>query len=282
MKKSKLFAGLIRISLVFFISGFSFSNDRKAESRWTGSPLKVDGRNDEWRSDNLYSEKKPDVSYAFKNDGRSLYILFVFRNLKSLNSIEATGMTIYCNPEGINKKNNGIRFIKESIPVNQFITLLEHQGKVLTEEDKGFLRTRSQYPVFEAYEIDNERKVITPAGPRRPDVEPPAFCAAKKENIVTYEFRIPLAFGAPHPAGIGAEPGKPIKVCFEWGGSAKKILKAKASWPTPASLVSSDVLTGTGETRAQEFLSSFDAMSRPTLETKQYSFWVDVKLAANQ
>ena len=281
MKKSELFAGLIGIGLVFFISGFSFSNDRKAESQWTGSPLKVDGRNDEWRSDNLYSEKNPDVSYAFKNDGRSLYVLFVFRDSKSLNSIEATGMTIYCNPEGPAKKNNGIRFIKESIPVDQFITLLEHQGKVLTEEDKGFLGTRSRYPVFEAYEIDNEGKVITPAEPQS-DIEPPAFCADKKENIVTYEFRIPLAFGAPRPAAIGAEPGKTIKVFFEWGGSGKKILKAKASWPTPEDRVSGNVTTGADETRAQEFLSSFDAMSRPTLQTKEYSFWVDVKLAANQ
>jgi hypothetical protein len=281
MKKTVLCAGLIGIGLVLFISGFSFSNDQKAASQWTASPLKVDGRNDEWGSDNLYSEKKLDVSYAFKNDGRNLYVLFVFRNPKSLNSIEATGMTIYCSAEGVNQKNNSIRFIKASVPVDQFITLLEHQGKVLTEEDKGFLRTRSQYPVFEAYAIDRGGKVIVPAEPQ-PDVEPPAFCAAKKENIVTYEFRIPLASGAPYLAGIGAEPSKTIKVCFEWGGSAKKVLKAKASWPTPKDLVSGSVYTGADENRAQEFMSSFDAMSSPSLETKQYSFWVDVKLAANQ
>jgi hypothetical protein len=185
-----------------------------AESRWTASPLKVDGLNNEWQSDNLYSKKKPDVNYAFKNDGRNLYILFVFKNSKSLNSTEATGMAIYCSPERTKQKNKGIRFIKE--------------------------------------------------------------------NIVTYEFKIPLASHALYPAGIGAGPGKTIKVYFEWGGSAKKVLKAKASWPTPKSLVSGDVYTGAGETRAQEFLSSFDAMSRPTLETKQYSFWVDVKLAPNQ
>jgi len=46
--------------------------------------------------------------------------------------------------------------------------------------------------------------------------------------------------------------------------------------------VSGDVFTGTDETRAQDFLSAFDAMSSPSIETKKYSFWVDVILAQNQ
>jgi hypothetical protein len=68
-------------------------------------------------------------------------------------------------------------------------------------------------------------------------------------------------------------------VSFAWGGSAKKILTAKASWHTPKSIVSGNVVTGAGETRAQEFLSQFDAMSRQSSETKKYSFTVAVKLA---
>jgi hypothetical protein len=275
-----IFARLSGISLTLFLAGAAFPVDRTAESRWTPSPIKVDGQADEWQAASLYSENRPAVSYAFKNDGRSLYILMVFRNAKSLDAIEATGIAIYCSPEGTNEKINGTRFIKEAIPVDRFISLLENQGKVLTEEDKGFLRTRFQYPVFEAYAIDREGKYVPAAGPP-PGVEPPVFSAAKKENIVTYEFRIPLGPRAPQPAGLSSQPGKTIKVGFAWGGSAMKVLSTKTSWQSPQSIVSGDVFTGSGETRAQEFLSSFDGLSRPSLKTKEYSFWVDVKLAPN-
>jgi len=226
MREDGLFIGLIGIGLLLFLIGFAFSDDMMAQSQWTASPLKVDGLDEEWLSDNLYFEKKANVNFAFRNDGRNLYILFVFRNPKSLSTIDATGMTIYCSPEGIKQKNNGIIFIKKNIPADQFITLLENQGTLLTEEEKGLFRFRSQYPIFEAYAIDNTEKILMPAGPQ-PDVEPPAFRAAKKENIVTYEFRIPLASRERHPAGIGAEPGKTIKVFFEWGGSAKKNTKSQ-------------------------------------------------------
>ena len=41
---------------------------------------------------------------------------------------------------------------------------------------------------------------------------------------------------------------------------------------------SADV-SGSGVTWAQEFLDTFDSLSRPTTGTKKFSFAVDVKLA---
>jgi hypothetical protein len=280
MSTRTILAHLSGITLALFFSTPAFPVDRTAESRWTHSPIVVDGRGEEWQTAELYSEKKPALGYAFQNDARNLYILLVFENAKSLGAVEATGMAIYYSPEGTNEKINGTRFIKEAIPVDRFILLLESQGKVLTEEDKGFLRTRFQYPVYEAYAIDREGK-YAPAAPSPPGVEPQVFGEAKKENLVTYEFRIPLAPRRPQPAELGSQPAETVKVGFEWGGSAMKILSTKTSWHSPQSLVSGDVFTGSGETRAQEFLSSFDRLSRPSLKTQEYAFWVDVRLAPN-
>jgi hypothetical protein len=38
-------------------------------------------------------------------------------------------------------------------------------------------------------------------------------------------------------------------------------------------------MLSTGRTWGQEYLDSFDSMSRPTLATKKFKFAVDVKLA---
>ncbi len=275
-----IFARLSGIGLAFLCFASTVPADRTAASRWAPSPITIDGRDDEWPASSLYSEKKPGVSFAFQNDGRSLYILVVFQDSRSLEAVEATGLAVYYSPGGTKEKINGTRFIKEDVPVERFISLLESQGKVLTDEDKGILRTRFQYPVFEAYAIDQDGKYVPAAG-LQPGVEPPVFRTAKKEAIVTYEFRIPLEPRAPRPAGPGPEQADAVRVGLEWGGSAVKVLSTKTSWHSPQSIVSGDVFTGSGETRAQEFLSSFDGMSRPSDKTKEYSIWVGVRLAPN-
>jgi hypothetical protein len=281
MKRGAFYAGLIGLEMLLSLGGFAFSQKLIIESQWAASSIKVDGRDEEWRSDKLYAEKKPSLEYAFRNDCRNLYVLFVFKNPKSLSSIAATGMTIYCLPEGIKQKKYGVRFIQKIATADEFVAVLENQGRLLTEEDKSLIRTRSLYPIPEAYAVDNKGEIIMPAG-SQPDVEPPTFRAAKQEKIVTYEFRIPLVSREPYPAGIDSEPGKTIEILFEWGGSTKETLRAKGSWQSPESLKSKDVNTGAGETRAQEFLSDFDAMSSPTLNIKKHSFRVDVKLALRQ
>jgi hypothetical protein len=282
MRKSALRASLVGLGVFLLYSGFAFSNEQRAKSKWAAAVVKVDGLDEDWRADHLDLGEKANVAYAFRNDAQNLYILFVFKNLKYLSSIDATGIAIYLGPEGMKRKDSGVRFIKKIVPADQFIAMLENQGTPLTEGEKAELRTQPQHPIYEAYSLDKKGKIIKqPAGPKT-DVEPPAFCATKQGRIVIYEFRIPLASSELTPAGIGAEPGKIIRVFFEWGGSAKKVLKAKASWPTPESIVSGSVTTGADETRAQEFLSSFDAMSSPSIETKKYSFWVDVEFARKQ
>lgn len=280
MKTRAFPAHLILIGLAALFAGLAFSNDRPTQSRWTPAPPKVDGVADDWQGTALRFEKKLGVRYGFQNDSRNLYILIVFESSGSLEAAEATGIALYRGAAGTRDKSGGTRFLREDVPVDHFIGLLENQGQVLTEEDKGILRSRYQYPIFEAYAIDTKGQYF-PAQAPRPGTDPPIFRAAKNGDVVTYEFRVPLEPDAQAPAGRGPEPAPTITVGFEWGGSAMQVLSTKASWHSPQSIVSGDVLTGSGETRAQEFLSSFDRLSRPSLKTKAYSFWVDVRLATN-
>jgi len=246
-------------------------------SRWAASPAKIDGLPDEWREDAVSLEKSVGVEYAFRNDGRNLYILFIFKDPKSLSSIEATGMTLFFSGEGKKQRDFGVRFRRRPVSAEELIATMEKQGAPLTPEKKQEMRAAKMYNLYAAEAVDKKGEVV-PASPSAA-ADAPAFHAAKQETNIIYEFRVPLVPWDIHPAGVGSGPGGDVKVGFEWGGSAMKVLSTKTSWHSPQSIVSGDVFTGSGETRAQEFLSSFDGMSRPALKTKTYSFWVDVKLA---
>jgi hypothetical protein len=282
MRKSTVLAGLIGIGAFFYCPGVSFSQNVTAKSHWTAAPLKVDGQDEEWRTDHLSIGEKVNVVYAFRNDGRDLYVLLVLKDRRYLRAIDNTGITIYCNPQGKKRKKDGLRFIKRMVPADRFIAMLENQGTALTEKEKGELQAKPQHQIFEAYLVNKKGKPTVPPDAARAAVEPPAFGATTSGDIVTYEFRLPLVFPGGYPEGMGAQPGKTIQVCVEWGGSSKKTLNAKASWPTPDSIVSGSVTTGADETRAQEFLSTFDSMANPSIETKKYSFWIAVELARQQ
>jgi hypothetical protein len=268
----------VGIGLCLLLSGFLYCEDPAVSSQWAASPLHIDGLAGEWESDALLHIDKIDLDCAFKNDGQNLFILLIFRNPKSLSSIELAGMIIRGGPKGVSPKDYGIRFVKRILTTDQYISALEDQGVQLTAGEKEGLRNWPQHFVFAAYAIDKKGKIIPAAAPAA-DVEPPAFRTRRSQNISTYEFRIPLASREAYPAGIEAEPGKTISVSFEWGGSAQKALSPRTSWSTPWSLVSGGAIGDNDETRAQEFLNSFDSMSRPSLETKKFSFRVDVRLA---
>jgi hypothetical protein len=278
MRQSLFFMVLAGIGWFLLFAGFGFSEDPVAISQWTASPLLLDGLAEEWRADPLLHEKKIDLDYGFRNDGRNLYILLVFRNPKFLSSIDAVGITISSSPEGIKNRNNGVKFLKKILKADQFIALLENQGAHLTGEEKEELRRRPQHPVSAAYAVDKKGKILSPTGSAT-GVEPPAFQTTKQENLVTYEFQIPLASREVYPAGIGAEPGTTLSVSFKWGGSAQKTLSTRTSWSTPWSMVSGGALADNGETRAQAYLNSFDSMSKPSLEGKKYALRVSVRLA---
>jgi len=278
MRQRSFLVALIEIVLVPLFSGFCFSEDPVAQSQWTSSPPKLDGLAGEWRSDSLLPVEKLDLDYGFRNDDRNLYILLVFKNPKFLSSIDAVGITISGGPGGTKNKNNAVKFVKRILTTDQYISMLENQGAPLTGEEREELRRQPRYPVFAAFAVDKKGKILSPSGAAT-NVEPPAFQTRRQENVSTYEFRIPLTSREPCPAGIEAGPGTTISVSFKWGGSAQKTLSPRTSWSTPWAMVSGDALADNAETRAQEFMNSFDSMSRPSLETKKYAFRVVFRLA---
>jgi hypothetical protein len=278
MSHRRFFAGCAGLVLAVWLPAIVLPQDRVANSKWAAIPPVMDGLEEDWRPAVFYPEKKVRVDYAFKNDGRNLYILLVFNDAKYLSSIEATGMRIYCRGAGSAEDGIGILFIRKTITAEEYIVRLENQGTPLSDKDKEVLRISPRHSLFESYAVDRRGKTLPPPASAS-EADPPMFRAAKRDKATIYEFRIPLASSDVHPAVIGAGPGETVRVTFEWGGKSKQLLDARTSWESPAGASSGGLYDKNGETPAQQFLNAFDKMANPSVGTKQYSFQAVVNLA---
>jgi hypothetical protein len=271
MLKNKLVLGLIQIIALSLFSSITLPAENIVQSTWTASPLQIDGQSKDWTGDAVTSEKGVGVDYAFRNDGRDLYVLLIFKDPKFLSSIDMTGITLYPNILGKKDKDWGVKFVKKTVNGTQLIEYMEKMGQPLSEERKEELKAKPQFIVFEATAVNKKGEEIFPAGPVQ-DIDLPGFRIGRQQNLVLYEFRIPLVSREVHPAGIGAEPGKDIKIGFEWGGMTKEMreaMRGRARGTQTGADMTKETTTGTYES----------SLSTGPAGPKKYSFWVDVKLA---
>lgn len=268
---------LVLAALAVFLAAPIFSEVLTVGSRRAPGPVKIDGRGDDWPSASPVLETKTGAELRFQNDGRNLYILLVVKNLEALKSAEATGMTIFHRPGRGKKTGSGVLFLAKDMPAEDIIRWRESQGALLTEGEKAEIRKSALQPLFLAFAVGAKGSMYGPLVRRQMDTDPPYFVVFRGAGEATYEFRIPLASPESVPGGIGAEPGQTIRISFDWGGTVRGSLSTKGSREAPSA--ESGYMSGTGRTWGQEFLDTFDSMSRPSIGTGKYSFAMDVKLA---
>jgi hypothetical protein len=279
---------LIFATLSFCIAGFS--EDKIATSQWTAAPLKIDGQNTDWDVQALNTESKFTTDYAFRNDAKNLYVLFIFKDPRYLTSINATGMTIWFNPETQKKKDFGIRFMSRPITADQYIAILEEKAGPISDAQKAQIRQNQRYMFYDHALINKKSKEAPTKFTEKEDFAIPVYRNGIQEKTVIYEFSIPLQRLADLAAEIGAEPGKTIQLCFEWGGATKEMKEAAAAQiGAENTRAGGEGATGslTAERGAREGLGdveyqSEDLASMRRRVPKQYSFWAAVKLAQNQ
>ena len=139
--RNKIFARALLLSLVVLaVCLAGFSKEETVASMWRGSPLSIDGADNDWAGDTLSFEKKFEVDYAFQNDAENLYVLFVFKDPVYLSTIKDTGMTFWINTEGKKKKKYGITFKMIKVSAESLISLLEKQRGTLPEAEKNRIR----------------------------------------------------------------------------------------------------------------------------------------------
>ncbi len=279
MTETRFARWLAMAALGLTVSGSASSEIPTALSRPVLAPVTVDGSADEWPPGDRIFDKKSGAELAFLNDGRNLYVLVVLKNPAARKSLEGTGMTIFSRPSGSKKPGNGVLFFSRLVSADAYIGWQESRGALLTDEEKSALRKTATHAVFLAFAVSEKGSAYGPLL-RQSDIDPPDFRAAERADEATCEFRIPLAPSGEVPGGIGADPGAIIRVSFNWGGIERKTLSTPSSREAPSS--QSGYVSGTGRTWGQEFLDTFDAMSRPTTGTEKYVFSVDLTLAGKK
>jgi len=277
MSRVPVVRSLLLVTLTIFLSLPVLSQVLPVESRRAAGPIKIDGLGDEWPLAGPFVDTKAGAELRFQNDGRNPYILLVVKKLEALKSAEATGMTIFHRPGRGKKPGSGALFLAKDMPVEDIIRWRESQGALLTDGEKAEIRKSARQPLFLAFAVGAKGSMYGPLVRHQIDTDPPDFVVSGGTGEATYEFRIPLTSPESVPGGIGAEPGQTIRIPFDWGGTVRGSLSTKVSREAPSS--ESGYMSGTGRTWGQEFLDTFDSISRPSIGTGKYSFAVYVKLA---
>lgn len=277
--RNKIFARALLLPLVVLAVCFAgFSEEKAVESIWVGSSLSIDGLDDDWDGDTLNFEKKFEVDYAFRNDADNLYVLFVFKDPVYQSTIKDTGMTLWINTEGKKKKKYGIHFNTRRVTAESVISILEKQKGPLPEAEKNNIRSKPFYFFYQGDVKDKKGEILTPTA-LGGELAVPLFRAQAKQKMMVYELVMSLRILEKLSAKDKMEPGKTVKVGFEWGGltermKAQRMARLEQGTVREAERRAKDVREGESQRTGG---SSGDASL--SKGPKKYSFWVDVNLA---
>jgi hypothetical protein len=259
MSKRNTIFGLVFLSLAVALTASASSNDLAARSVWAAKALTIDGLASDWTEGPMVLHEGTKAEIAFRNDAGDLYILVVFKDPKFWSTLEKSGVTVYFNARGENKKDRGIKFIKLMLTSDQLIARRQGQGRKLTDEQIAAIKAKPIHTLF-LYDIVNkkEHKMMAAAKPALL----PDFNAVKSGNVWTFEIKIPLARNENQPFGVGVEPGSDVKIGIEWGGRTEPVTQQETQFSR--SLSDRDVPGQDAQIRKGE---------------PKYIFWMAVNLA---
>ncbi len=260
------------------------------ESKWMETPVQVDGNSTDWAQDALVMNKDYNLSYAFKNNADFLYLLFVFnikegqRENQYMSTIDFTGLTLWANPEGKEKKTHGLHFYRKQITADQLIQEIEKQGQTLTEERKKQVKSKPLYSKFACDVVNKKGEAVPNSG-----TNAGTFRTSKIQNNIVFEYQIPIALLQDPASAVKWEPSQPLKLGLEWGGMTEEMKKNYAgrvgdqsaragAGDTSIEGQISGGHEGGGDFRVPESSLSDSRRGIP----KKYDFWIDLKIAQKQ
>ena len=270
--KNKIFSRVCLLALMISVFSLTASSiEEIVQSIWAASPLNIDGSNADWQDMTMNFAKKVEVEYAFKNDAQYLYVFFAFKNPKFMTTVRTTGITLWFRTEGKDKKTYGIRFKEKQVSGDELIAILEKQQGQISEDQKKQLKAGALYFVYLGELIDKKGEILTPTA-LGGELEAPIFRQKREREGMSYEFKLPLNILEKLAAELRLEPGKSVRLGFEWGGMTEELLKRRAK--------QLEGRTAEGESRSSDAFAR--QMTSVRSETQKYSFWVNVQLAQSQ
>lgn len=117
-------------------------------SAWRDRPIKIDGKYTDWSKSTVYYDENTKVVLNLVNDADYLYICLISRNRAIETKIMESGLTIWFDHEGGQKKEFGIRF-----PIG-----LRRMGMSIDDEEKRDISRDWQDQEDKSGLIDRERE----------------------------------------------------------------------------------------------------------------------------
>ena len=213
----------INLSLaIFSIAIFSVSSvakTHKVTASWVDHEFSIDGNMKEWFEVESKYLSDQQASVSLCNDGEFLYILFKTREAKWARAIKMTGLNLYINKNGKNKKDFFIRF--KGGPNSAQLRAMA--GGMNERESRMSRMPSDMRKKYEEAMNDNTQTLICSINDNVNKVVPldgtegPAAAFDTSNGFFVYEFKIPLGQGKDRYYGIGIELGHKIAIGAEWG-----------------------------------------------------------------
>jgi hypothetical protein len=290
----KRFTLTLTLAALAVVAAPVFAAGQAVESTWQAGPMTIDGGVQEWDSSTPIIDEDSKAEYAFRNDGKNLYIIMVFRDpdprtraaVYPKSTLDYTGMKIFFTNGPKKSKDYGILFQKKQYTADALIASLQKRGQKLSEAQIAEIRKKPTHIVF-TEEVIKPKKAVAPAE-EAGLAEPPMFRSvdAERGRISICEFRIPLN-RISQIGGINAGPGQQVLLGFEWGGMTSQILKDMMAGRADGSVSASDrgVQSDAGFRDPEEGGGGFGRQGSEVGEMgrnpryAKHAFWIEAKLA---
>jgi hypothetical protein len=183
-----------------------------ADSRALDRQISIDGRSDDWVGalDNI-----PDamVQVGFFNDQQNLYVSLVAENKPLRDAIKKSGLTVWFDPKGGDKKVLGIKY-----PLGM-PTLARAKGS----PDKGGTDQQAAPSDAASGEAGASLEIIHPDQESHQtrqkmaiaDLKGVEIAASDESGLFVYELKIPLQSNDSHLFAMNTQAGKTIGIGFE-------------------------------------------------------------------
>jgi len=201
-----------------------------------------------------------------------------------MSSVEATGLTLWVNNDGKEKKTHGLHFYRKSVATAELIKILESEGQILTEDRKKELLSRPAWPIWTC-DVLNKKGEVVP----HPGVNGGTFRTTKTPKTAVYEIVVPMELLNDPNADTKWDTSKLLKIGFEWGGltDAMRITQAAnlGDQSTRASGGGTDLSSQLSGGESRDFSDpggSLSQMRSLASKYKKLDFWLDLKVFQNQ
>ncbi|MBM3295795.1 MAG: hypothetical protein FJY82_14945 [Candidatus Aminicenantes bacterium] len=281
MRHLKMFAVILAVSIAALPAAGQKDKDKIFESAWTATPVQIDGAAVDWAPEtlNLWNEYK--LNFGFRHDANFLFLIAIFNDPKFISSLDQTGMTIWINPEGKNKKTHGFHLRQKMVTADQLIGEMEEGGQILTEERKAEIRKKPLYRLFACDVVDGKGNPVP-----HPGTASGTYRYARSKTGAAFEAVVPLALLDDPAAKTKLDLSKPFKLGFEWGGMTAEMKRQRA-----AQIGERGVQARAGETNLEAQLTSGyeggggdmggggGSLTAMRGGPKKYDFWINLKFA---